>query len=191
MSDIKNPFSEKEKKFSVITPVYKDAWKTFDVFFKCLAESDYKNFEVIISFDGKNDKGLMALNKYIRKYPDMDIKHCTQDWGGAPKARNAGADIATGDYLTFLDPDVYLYTDTFRTWANAFEKDIDVVWGFYDIMQGEQKYQIGSNVPVDAKDNPLYWAFRFSNYMSGANPIKRKAFVGWDETVKSLQDWDM
>jgi len=131
-----NPFDKEEKRFSIITPVYKDAWRTFDMFFKCLSESDYKAFEVIISFDGKNTRGENELAKYIKKYPDMDIKSCTQEWGGAPKARNAGAKIATGDYLTFLDPDVYLYTDTLRTWANAFGPNTDVVWGFYDMMMG-------------------------------------------------------
>lgn len=186
-----NPFSKEEKKFSIIAPVYKNTWSTFDYFFKCLSESSYKEFEVIVSFDGENKRGKKELDKYIKKYPDMDIKSCTQEWGGACKARNAGAKIATGDYLTFLDPDVYLYTDTLRTWANAFDKDTDVVWGFYDIQSGEEKYTIGSNVPVDAKDRPMYWAFRFSNFMSGANPMRKEAFVGWDESVKSLQDWDM
>jgi glycosyltransferase involved in cell wall biosynthesis len=186
-----NPFSKEEKKFSIIAPVYKDAWRTFDVFFKCLAESNYKTFEIIISFDGKNKRGEAELLKYVQKYPDLEIKTCTQDWGGAPKARNAGAKLATGDYLTFLDPDVYLYTDTLRAWANAFDDKTNVVWGLYDVMLDEKKYQIGSDVPVDAKDNPLYWAFRFSNFCSGAFPMKKEVFVGWDETVKSLQDWDM
>lgn len=185
-----NPFDKKEKKFSVVTPVYKEAWRTFDMFFKCLSESSYKEFEVIISFDGKNKRGETELKKYIKKYPEMDIKSCTQDWGGAPKARNAGAKIATGEYLTFLDPDIYLYTDSMRTWADNFN-GYDVVWGLYDIQVNDQKYQIGANVPVDAKDQPMYWSFRFSNFCSGAMPVRKSAFIGWDETVKSLQDWDM
>lgn len=186
-----NPFSKTEPKFSVITPVYKDAWRTFDMFFKCLSESSYKAFEVIVSFDGKNLKGEKELSRFIKKYPEIEIKSCTQEWGGATKARNAGAKIATGEYLTFLDPDVYLYTDTLRTWADNFTPDIDVVWGFYDMTMNDQKYQIGNNIPSDAQGNPMYWAFRFSNFCSGANPIRKSAFVGWDENCKSLQDWDM
>jgi glycosyltransferase involved in cell wall biosynthesis len=185
-----NPFDKKEKKFSICTPVYKEAWKTFGKFFRCLNESDYKTFEVIISFDGENPKGARELSKIIRKYPDMDIKFCVQEWGGAPKARNAAASIAKGDYLVFLDPDIYLYTDSMRDWANSFD-GYDVVWGTYDIEHVEQKLTIGQDVPVNAKDEPLYWAFRFSNYCSGAMPVRKSAFVGWDETVKSLQDWDM
>ena len=134
------------------------------------------------------------LLKQLKKYPNLDVKYETQEWGGAPKARNRACEMGDGEYVTYLDPDVYLYSQTLRQWANAFESnpDKDVVWGFYDIyISEERKEAVGGRVPLNNDGEPEYYAFRSSNYMSGANPIRRKAIIGWDETVKSLQDWDM
>jgi glycosyltransferase involved in cell wall biosynthesis len=163
-----NPFSPKLKKISVITPVYKDAHKTFPQFFQALNEQDYKHFEVIVSFDGKNVTGVKKLKKMMKKYPGLDIKFIVNKWGGAPAARNRGAKEATGDFLTFLDPDIYPYSDTFRFWVNSFEenKDKDVIWGLYEVIENGQKLQVGGGCPTDNGDNPIYWAFRFSNYCS-------------------------
>lgn len=188
-----NPFSQEQKRFSVIAPVHKQSWNTFDKFFQALNEQDYKAFEVIVVFDGENPEGEKELKKYEKQYPLLDIVSYTKPWGGAPAARNYGAKHATGDYLTFLDPDVYLYSETLRFWANAFEEhpEKDVVWGLYDVIIGETRQTIGGQVCRDGAGNVDYYSFRSSNYCSGANPVRKEAFIGWDETVKSLQDWDM
>lgn len=189
-----NPFSKEQRKFSVCTPCHGDNYQYFQNFLSALNEQDYKQFEVIVVFDGPNEKGVTELKKQMKRFPKVDVKWEVQEWGGAPKARNRAAELSTGDFLTFLDPDVYLYPHTLRTWANAFElnPDKDVVWGTYDILiDNERRVPIGGNVPVDASGTPQYYAFRSSNYCSGANPVRKEAFVGWDETVKSLQDWEM
>ena len=188
-----NPFNEKLAKFSVITPVYGKNYQYFPQFFQSLNEQDYKNFEVIVCFDGSNPYGVRALNKMIKKYPELDITYQVNKWGGAPVARNHGAEKAKGDYLTFLDPDIYPYSDSFRFWANSFEENpnIDVVWGLYEVFENGQKIPIGGGIPCNNKDEPIYWSLRSSNYISGAFPIRREAFVKWREGLASLQDWDM
>lgn len=189
----KNPFSKEQKKFSIIVPVYGDSYKTFPQFFGALGEQDYKNFEVIVSFDGENKTGLRKLKEQMAFHPKLNIEHITNPWGGAPAARNHGADVATGDYFTFLDPDSYLLSECLRQWANAFDEhpDKDVVWGLYSFISADKAYAIPDSVPKDASGKPDYWAFRFANYCSGSFPMRREAFLGWDTTVKSLQDWDM
>ena len=189
-----NPFDPKLKKFSIITPIYGECYDTLDKFFGTLNESEYQEFEVIVVFDGENLKGEKELKKYMKKYPEMDIKSKVIEHGGAPKARNEGAKMATGDYLTFLDPDVYLYSDTLRFWADKFEEhpEKDVIWGLYDILTGEgKKSTIGGSIPVDKDGQVDYYALKATNYISGAFPVRKEAFLGWDESVKSLQDWAM
>lgn len=188
-----NPFSKSQKVFSVISPVYERAWETFPKFFHALSEQDYKHFEVIVVFDGKNVRGERELKKQIILYPKMKVQSITIEHGGAPAARNAGARIAKGDYYTFLDPDIYVLSETFRQWANAFEEhpDKDVVWGLYSFIQGEKAYTIPDAVPKRPNGQADYWAFRYSNFCSGAFPMRKEAFLGWDESVISLQDWDM
>lgn len=190
----KNPFNKEQKTFSVIAPVYKDAWNTFPRFFQALEEQDYKHFEVIIVFDGPNTRGKLELAKMKKEHPNIKVDSLEIEHGGAPKARNAGANMAKGDYLTFLDPDVYPESQTFHQWANQFEEnpDKDVVWGLYSFLGADgKKYPIPDAVPKDPKGAPDYWAFRYTNYCSGMFPVRKEAFIGWDESVKSLQDWDM
>lgn len=188
-----NPFTPKLAKFSIITPVYGKDYQYLPKYFKALDEQDFKNFEVIISFDGKNKAGEKMLAKMIKQYPKMDIQFVSNPWGGAPVARNNGAKLAKGDFLIFPDADTYLYSDALRFYANKFEEypDKDVIWGLYEIVVDGQKIQVGGMCPTDSKDEPIYWAFRFSNYCAGSAPIRKEAFVGWRAGLKSLQDWDM
>ena len=188
-----NPFSKEQKRFSVCVPAYGDAWATFPQLFHALNSQDYQHFEVIVVFDGANKKGELMLKKEIELYPKLSVRSKVITHGGACAARNAAAKLATGDYLTFLDADVYPKSETFRQWANAFEEnpDKDVVWGLYSFIQGDKSYSIPDSIPKDAAGKPDYWAMRFQNYISSMFPVRREAYIGWDETVQSLQDWDM
>ena len=188
-----NPFQKIQGVFSVITPIYGDSWRTFSKFFSALNQQDYTYFEVVVVFDGENKKGVKELAKHTALYPKMKVRSLIIPHGGAPAARNAGAKVAIGDYFTFLDPDVYPLSETFRQWANAFESypEKDVIWGLYSFIREDKAYSLPDSIPKSADGIPDYWAFRFMNYCSGMFPMRKASFVGWDETVKSLQDWDM
>lgn len=187
-----NPFKKEQGKFSLIIPVYKTA-KHLPTNLSHLDDQDYKNFEVIIVFDGKDTKGEEIVKDLIKKYPKMDIQYTTIKHGGAPKARNKGAEMATGDFYSFLDADSYLYSGVLRRWANLFELNPNVnrIWGLYDINNNAMPHKLGGGVATDKSGRPVYWAFRFSNYCSGTFPVRKEAFVGWDESFKSMQDWDV
>ena len=189
-----NPFTKEQKLFSICTPVFKDAYKQLPHFLSTLNEQEYKEFEVIVVFDGKHTKGEKLLTKEMKKYPDMKVEYCVISHGGAPKARNTALDKSNGDYITFLDPDVYLYPGTLRRWANAFEENpkINRVWGMYDVMdaEGNIKFAIGA-IPVMPDGKVYYEAFKYQNYCSGAFPIRKEVCPRWGEEIKSLQDWDL
>ena len=189
-----NPFNKEQKLFSICTPVFKDAYKQLPHFLSTLNEQEYKEFEVIIVFDGKHTRGEKALVKEMKKYPDMKIDYHVISHGGAPKARNYARDKSNGDYITFLDPDVYLYPGTLRQWANAFEEnpEINRVWGNYDVMDGEGNIQFAIGATPTMPDGKVwYGAFQFQNYCSGAFPIRKEACPRWGEDIISLQDWDL
>jgi len=164
--------------FSIIAPIYKDAYKTFAQFHYWIKQQDYSKYEIIVVLDGPNKKARQELKRY------KDIIICEKPWGGAPSARNFGAKKSSGEYLTFLDPDVYLYPGTLRHWATQLEdKSIDFVYGDYDIDRGP-------TLP-SREFEYLKKAIKFTNFISGAFPMRREIFPGWDEKIKSLQDWDM
>jgi glycosyltransferase involved in cell wall biosynthesis len=189
---IVNPFQKEQGKFSIIIPVYKTE-KFLETNLEHIDRQNYTNYEVIVVFDGQNKKGVEIIKKLKKRFPKMDLRYDVIKHGGAPKARNHGAKLATGDFYVFLDCDSYLYPGTLREWANLFELNphINRVWGLYDLNEQGRPLPLGGGIVTDKKYVPDYWAFRFGNYCSGTNPIRKEAFVGWDESLKSLQDWDM
>jgi hypothetical protein len=188
----KNPFSKDEKKFSLCVPCHGDKWRHFDKFFEALDLQEHKNFETIVTFDGKNGKGEKELKKMKEKYPKLDISFHTIEHAGACAARNNSVKHATGDYYAFPSPDCFLYPETLRMWANEFEdKKVNRVWGMYDIIDdnGNIMFPVGQ-APVRPDGSVWYEGFKFSPYADATFPIRKEAYVDWDVNCKSLNDWE-
>lgn len=63
----------------------------------------YSNMEIIIINDGSNDDSISICDIYKKKYPKIKIYNKKN--GGLSSARNAGIDIASGEYIWFVDSD--------------------------------------------------------------------------------------
>lgn len=99
------------KKLSVIVPVY----KTENYLRKCvdsILASTYENLEVILVDDGSPDGSGAICDKYAER--DARVKVIHKENGGLSSARNAGLDIATGDFITFVDSDDYIACDIYE-----------------------------------------------------------------------------
>ena len=98
----------KEELISVIIPVY-----NVEKYIVCCLESilnqSYKNLEIIIVDDGSNDGSGEICDKY--KMLDSRVKVIHKEDGGLSDARNVGMEIATGNYITFIDSDDYVSVD--------------------------------------------------------------------------------
>ena len=91
-----------DKLVSVIVPVY----KVEDYLVECIESirnQTYKNIEIILVDDGSPDKCPDICDAYLEK--DMRIKVFHKENGGLSSARNYGIDVATGEYITFVDSD--------------------------------------------------------------------------------------
>lgn len=87
---------------SVIVPVYNSAKYLSDCIDSILAQT-FENIEIILINDGSTDCSASICDEYSLKYPNIKVVH--KDNGGASSARNKGLDIATGDYVMFVDSD--------------------------------------------------------------------------------------
>lgn len=91
-----------DDKISVIIPIYK-----VEAYLKeCLdsvINQTYKNLEIILVDDGSPDNSGKMCDEYAQK--DSRIKVIHKENGGLSSARNAGLDIATGEYVCFIDSD--------------------------------------------------------------------------------------
>jgi len=180
-----NPFDKEQKLFSIITPCFGNDWKYLSKVAEAIQQQEYKTFEWIVVFDGENKKGVKEMQK-IKWASSYTIEH-----GGAPKARNFGQTKAKGDYYVFLDSDKYLYPESLRMWANAFENPkINRVWGTYDIVT-DQGVQNGFGTAITFPSGKVWYpSFKSSNYCDSTFPIRATSYIPWDESLKSLQDWD-
>lgn len=170
------------KKFSVIIPHYNNS----GTLSKCLHsvfDQDYPEKEVIVVFDSE-DKTAELI---VKSFKGVITAKTAKERSGAPVARNMGADLATGDYLLFLDADSYLTPGALRTWAETFEDalDCDFLYSGYKVLSTTQDN--GMAYPSEEFDS--YHLSRY-NYIDTSNPLRKSALVPWDENLRSFQDWD-
>ncbi len=87
---------------SVIVPVY-NAAKVLERCVNSILSQTYPNLEIILIDDGSTDMSGKFCDIFAKK--DSHIKVIHQKNQGQSAARNAGLDLATGDYITFVDCD--------------------------------------------------------------------------------------
>ncbi len=90
---------------SVIVPIY-NVEKYLDRCLSSIINQTYENLEIILVDDGSTDKSGAICDNY--KIKDCRIKVIHKQNGGLGYARNSGLDVATGQYVTFIDGDDYI-----------------------------------------------------------------------------------
>lgn len=96
---------------SVIVPVY-NVKSFIKECIDSIACQTYRNLEIILIDDGSTDDSGDICDGYALK--DIRIKVIHKKNGGLSDARNAGIEIATGDYIAFIDSDDYIYPEYFE-----------------------------------------------------------------------------
>jgi len=89
-------------KFSIIVPVYNVAPYLHECLESVLAQT-FADWECICVDDGSTDGSGTILDEYAKM--DSRFRVVRQANAGVSAARNAGMELATGEYLTFLDAD--------------------------------------------------------------------------------------
>ncbi len=90
---------------SIIVPVYKVEQYLSRCVDSILAQT-FSDFELILVDDGSPDNCGAICDRYAETDPRIKVIH--KENGGLASARNAGMDIATGEYLLFCDSDDYV-----------------------------------------------------------------------------------
>ena len=112
-------------KVSVIIPVY-NVEKYLEECMDSIVNQTLTDIEIICINDGSSDNSLNILEKYAEK--DNRITVHSQTNKGHAIATNRGMDLATGDFLFFMDSDDILDLKALElTYKAAIEKDVDFV----------------------------------------------------------------
>lgn len=110
---------------SVIVPIY-NVEKYLDKCVDSIINQTYENLEIILVDDGSPDNCPKMCDDYAKK--DSRIKVVHKENGGLSDARNAGMQVATGEYVSFIDSDDYISLDFYETLMQTMlENSSDIV----------------------------------------------------------------
>jgi len=93
---------------SIVVPVY-NVEKYLPLCIESIIRQTYKNLEIFLVDDGSPDNCGKICDEYAQK--DNRIKVIHKQNGGLSDARNVAIDVATGEYITFIDSDDYVKED--------------------------------------------------------------------------------
>lgn len=129
-----------EDRISVVVPIY----NVEDYLKPCvdsIINQDYENLEIILVDDGSTDRCGSICDEYAMNDTRIRVIHKAN--GGLSDARNAGIDIATGEFITFVDSDDALITDTISY--------------LYRILKGNNAdISCCQRIEIDETGNPLH-----------------------------------
>lgn len=97
-----------KNKLSIIVPVY-NAEDYLDRCLISILEQNFASYEVILVDDGSTDSSSLICDRYSETDPRFRTIHKKN--GGVSSARNAGLDLAKGEYVMFVDSDDALLPD--------------------------------------------------------------------------------
>lgn len=112
------------KLVSVIIPVYNVSEYLDKCVKSCLAQT-YTNLQIILVDDGSTDDCGEKCDRWAQQDFRISVIHKTN--GGLSSARNAGLEVANGEFIYFLDSDDYIEPELIADAVDAMTDDVDMV----------------------------------------------------------------
>ena len=113
-------FSEHKPRISVIVPVY-NVEKYLKECLDSILNQTFEDIEIICINDGSTDNSLKILLDYIKQ--DYRLKVYSQYNKGQGSTRNVGLNLASGEYIYFVDSDDFIKDNTLELCYNLLNKE--------------------------------------------------------------------
>lgn len=138
--------------FSIIIPIY----KVQNYLEKCVdsvCNQTCRDIEIILVDDGSPDNCPKLCDDYAKKDSRITVIHKKN--GGLSDARNKGLEVATGDYILFVDSDDYIETDTCEKFLPFTHKEYDILIG--DAIVEGGNYDVNHISDSNVNDGHTYY----------------------------------
>jgi glycosyltransferase involved in cell wall biosynthesis len=130
-------------KVSIIVPVY-----NVEVYLRRCIDSilaqKFRDYELILVNDGSTDGGGKLCDEYALQYSNVRVIHKPN--GGLSSARNAGLEVADGEYFAFVDSDDFIHPEmigTLHELARAHSSDV-VMCHYVRTSEEQVSHELGS-----------------------------------------------
>ncbi|SMO59850.1 Glycosyltransferase involved in cell wall bisynthesis [Saccharicrinis carchari] len=157
-------------KISIITVVYNGA-ATLEATIKSIACQTYKNVEYIV-VDGNSTDTTLDI---IKTYAEVIDKWISEDDKGIYDAMNKGMDLATGDYLWFMNSGDRIAQPTTLKQAIDSMPDADIYYG-ETVMIGSDGKEIGDR-RLKIPDSLTFESFKRGMLVSHQSFIVKSSLV--------------
>lgn len=110
---------------SIIIPVY-NVEKYLQECLDSIVNQDACNYEVILIDDGSTDGSSKICDEYSDRYVQIKVIHKKNE--GVSSARNAGLDVAKGEWIWFVDADDYVSDSSLPILSTTTQCDCDIIF---------------------------------------------------------------
>ena len=178
-------------KFSIILPTYNSNVDLLARAIKSVINQFYPHWELCIADDGSEDQSVInTIKKASSTYDNIKFKQLyhNQHISGCS---NAAADLATGDYITFLDHDDELSSESLLEFAYTIN-----IYPLSKFLYSDED-KIDHNGKRSAPFFKPGWSpdlLLSQNYICHQMVIKRELFIeanGFNKNYDGSQDWDL
>ena len=129
-------------KLSIIVPVY-NAEKHLDKTITNILEQTFTDFELLLIDDGSKDCSGDICDNWSKK--DSRVKVIHQENTGVGGARNAGLEVAQGEYIGFVDNDDLIHPQMYEVLLGIAEKEnADIVMSFAALVNENEEVRFDS-----------------------------------------------
>lgn len=126
---------------SIITPMY-NAADTIGAMVSSVIDQDIDDWELLVVDDRSGDDSVAIVRAIASTHPTARIRVIESAVNGGPSAaRNRGLDLASGDFITFVDADDALAPGALRALLDAAAPDIDLVVGVHALRTAEGRLE--------------------------------------------------
>lgn len=148
---------------SIVVPVY-NVEAYLEKCIDSIVNQTYKNFEIFLVDDGSTDASSSICDAYAERDGRISVIHKKN--GGLSDARNAGIEVARGDFILFVDSDDYIEVDTVDYLLGlALKNCAEIVVASHKIVYGDEQIKQRKNdlydsvqvlTPIHAFNDALY-----------------------------------
>ena len=179
---------------SVVIPCYNQCEFLFEAV-ESVVQQSYQNWEIIIVDDGSTDDTPHVAETLKKEFAQKNIHLVQQKNQGLASARNAGIQVAKGQYILPLDADDCLHADMLEKTVQLLEKDPSVAIAYTDTVTfglREEVWPTGDLVLEDeCENNRICYCSLFRRDMwedvGGYNPNMIWGYEDWDFWISCLE----